>query len=154
MSINNEKVRMHRLPIYRVALVRETSQPSMINCIKTPRHVFEIASGHLEGADREHFVVIMLDIKNQLIGMNTVATGMLSSCPIHQREVFKPAILANAAGIILVHNHPSGDPNPSQDDLLLTSRLREAGEVLGIQVIDHVILGYANYVSLKERGRI
>jgi DNA repair proteins len=79
---------------------------------------------------------------------------VLASCPIHPREVFKPAILANAAGIILLHNHPSGDPSPSQDDLLLTSRLREAGEVLGIQVVDHVILGYATYASLKERGQI
>jgi DNA repair protein RadC len=154
MSINNEKVRMHRLPIYRVALVRETSQPSVLNCIKTPRNVYEIAATYLEGADREHFVVMMLDTKNQVIGINTVAIGILSSCPIHPREVFKPAILANAAGIILLHNHPSGDPSPSQDDILLTDRLKEAGEVLGIQVIDHVILGYTNYVSLKERGQI
>ena len=153
MSINHEEVRMHRLPIYRVTLVREGSQPSLMNFIKTPRHVFELASGYLEGADREHFAVIMLDTKNQVIGMNTMAIGVLSSCPIHPREVFKPAILANAAGIVLVHNHPSGDPSPSQDDLLLTIRLREAGEVLGIQVIDHVILGYANYASLKEEGR-
>ena len=153
MSIDNEKVRMHRLPIYRVALVRESSQPSILNRIDTPRNVFEIASSYLEGADREHFVVIMLDTKNRVIGMNTVAIGMLSSCPIHPREVFKPAILANAAGIILLHNHPSGDPSPSQDDLLLTKRLREAGEVLGIRVVDHVILGYANYASLKERGQ-
>jgi DNA repair protein RadC len=154
MSINDEKVRMHRLPIYRVALVRESSQPSMLNRINTPRNVYEIASSYLEGADREHFVVIMLDTKNQVIGINTVAIGVLASCPVHPREVFKPAILANAAGIVLVHNHPSGDPYPSQDDLLLTSRLKEAGEVLGIQVVDHVILGYANYASLKERGQI
>jgi DNA repair protein RadC len=154
MSINDEKVRMHRLPIYRVALVRDSSQPSIFNRITSPRNVFEIASSYLEGADREHFVVIMLDTKNQVIGINTVAIGVLASCPIHPREVFKPVILANAAGVILVHNHPSGDPNPSQDDLLLTHRLREAGEVLGIQVVDHVILGYANYASLKERGQI
>jgi DNA repair protein RadC len=98
--------------------------------------------------------VIMLDTKNQVIGINTVAIGVLASCPVHPREVFKPAILANAAGIVLVHNHPSGDPYPSQDDLLLTNQLKEAGEVLGIQVVDHVILGYANYASLKERGQI
>ncbi len=154
MSIENEKVRMHRLPIYRVALVRESSQPSILNRITTPRNVYEIASSYLDGADREHFVVIMLDTKNQVIGINTVAIGVLASCPIHPREVFKPAILANAAGIILLHNHPSGDVTPSQDDLLLTRRLKEAGEILGIQVVDHVILGYANYASLKERGLI
>ena len=155
MSINNsEKVRMHRLPIYRVTLVRESSQPSMLNRITTPHNVFEIASSYLEGADREHFVVIMLDTKNQVIGINTVAIGVLASCPIHPREVFKPAILANAAGVILLHNHPSGDPYPSQDDLLLTHRLKEAGKVLGIQVIDHVILGNMSYQSLKERGQI
>ncbi len=154
MSINDEKVRMYRLPIYRVALVRESSQPSMLNHINTPHNVYEIASSYLEGADREHFVVIMLDTKNQVIGINTVAIGVLASCPIHPREVFKPAILANAAGIILLHNHPSGDVTPSQDDLMLTRRLKEAGEILGIQVVDHVILGYANYASLKERGQI
>ena len=154
MSIENEKVRMHRLPIYRVALVRKSSQPSMLNRINTPRNVYEIASSYLEGADREHFVVIMLDTKNQVIGINTVAIGVLASCPIHPREVFKPAILANAARIILLHNHPSGDVTPSQDDLLLTRRLKEAGEILGIQVVDHVILGYANYASLKEKGQI
>jgi DNA repair protein RadC len=75
----------------------------MINCIKTPRNVYEIAASYLEGADREHFVVMMLDTKNQVIGINTVAIGVLSSCPIHPREVFKPAILANAAGVVLLH---------------------------------------------------
>ncbi len=78
-------------------------------------------------------MVIMLDIKNQVIGVNTVAIGVLASCPIHPREVLKPAILANAAGIILLHNHPSGDVTPSQDDLLLTRRLKEAGEILGFK---------------------
>jgi DNA repair protein RadC len=81
MSINNEKVRMHRLPIYRVALVRETSQPSILNCIKTPRNVYEIGATYLEGADREHFVVMMLDTKNQVIGINSMASGVLSFCP-------------------------------------------------------------------------
>jgi DNA repair protein RadC len=110
MSIDNEKVRMHRLPIYRVTLVRESSQSSMLNRITTPRNVFEIASSYLEGADREHFVVIMLDTKNQVIGINTVAIGVLASCPIHPREVFKPAILANAAGVILLHNQRRSEP--------------------------------------------
>lgn len=154
MSINQEKARMHRLPIYKVALVREGSQPSVMKSIKNPRNVYEIASTYLEGADREHFVVMMLDTKNQVIGINTVSIGVLSSCPIHPREVFKPAILANAAGIILLHNHPSGDAGPSHEDILLTDRLKEAGEVLGIKVVDHVILGYGTYVSLKETGHM
>ena len=126
----------------------------MLNRITTPRNVFEIASSYLEGVDREHFVVIMLDTKNQVIGINTVTIGVLASCPIRPHEVFKPAILANAAGVILLHNLPSGDQCPSQDDLLLTHRLKDIGEVLGINVLDHIILGYTNFASLKERGQI
>ena len=85
--------------------------------------------------------------------METTAIGVLSSSPVHPREVFKEAIKMSSAGIVLAHNHPSGDPSPSQDDLLLTTRLRNAGEILGIPVIDHIIFGDNRYISLKEQGQ-
>jgi DNA repair protein RadC len=92
-------------------------------------------------ADREHFVVVLLDRKNQVIGMNTVSIGSLTASIVHPRETFKAAILSNAAAIICGHNHPSGDPQPSQEDRVLTARLVEAGKLLGISVLDHIILG-------------
>ena len=104
--------------------------------------------------DREHFKVVHVNTKNQVLKIETTAIGILSSSPVHPREVFKEAVRMSSAGLILAHNHPSGDPSPSQDDLLLTIRLREAGEILGIQVIDHVIFGDNRYVSLKERGQL
>lgn len=154
MSTNQEQIRTYRLPIYRVALVRESSQSSNVKSITSPRNVFEIASVYLDGVDREHFLVIMLDTKNKIIGINTVSIGVLSSCLVHPREVFKPAILANAAAIVLVHNHPSDDPEPSKEDVTLTKRLKEAGEIIGIEVLDHVVIGDSSFVSLKERGLV
>ncbi|HBE80346.1 MAG TPA: DNA repair protein RadC [Firmicutes bacterium] len=144
---------LYRLPIYQVRLVRDGSQRSNLKKIVKPTDVTEILNAFLTGVDRENFVVIMLNTKNQIIGINTVAIGMLSSCPVHPREVFKPVILANAAGVILGHNHPSGEPSPSQDDLALTNRLRDAGELLGIPVIDHIIIGdEGRFYSFKEHS--
>lgn len=107
----------------------------------------------MQGLDRENFVVLLLDTKNKVIGINTVSIGTLNSSLVHPREVFKPAILASAAALILAHNHPSGDPKPSREDIEVTKRLIEAGGLLGIQVLDHIIVG--DYcVSLKEQGYI
>lgn len=99
--------------------------------------------------DREHFLVVMLDARNQVLGMETVSVGDLTSTLAHPREVFKACIRQSAAAVILAHNHPSGDPKPSQDDYQVTRRLVEAGRVLGIEVLDHVILGDNCYVSLR-----
>lgn len=151
---NSNEVRMYQIPVYKVMLVKESQQTSYVKKITRPDDIYEIAKSYLSGVDREHFVVLMLDTKNQIIGINTVAIGILNSCPVHPREVFKPAIVAGANGVILVHNHPSGELTPSQDDLLLTKRLQEAGSILGIKVIDHIILGDECYLSLKERGQI
>ena len=99
-------------------------------------------------------MVLCLDSKNQPTTLHSVSLGNLNSAPVHPREVFKTAILGNANAIILSHNHPSGDPTPSQEDLDITRRLREAGNILGIEVLDHIILGGGteSYVSLKEQG--
>lgn len=138
-------------PVYRVQLVRE--------------HVKrrdEVSSGHdaagilrryLECEDREHFVILMLDVKNSVIGIHTVSVGTLNSALVSPREVFKAAILSNAASIILGHNHPSGDTTPSPEDLQVTDRLKKAGALLDIEVLDHVIIGEAGaFVSLRAKG--
>src|SRR5205085_7409354 len=107
---------------------------------------------YLADTDREHFVILMLDQKNQVIGINTVSIGSLTASIVHPRECFKPAILSNAASIICGHNHPSGDPQPSREDRALTTRLVEAGRLLGIQVLDHIIVGRDTYMSFADEG--
>ena len=93
-----------------------------------------------------------LDAKNRLISRETVSVGHLTAALVHPREVFKAAILANAAAIALVHNHPSGDPEPSREDVEITRRLVKAGELLGIPVLDHVVVTRRGHVSIAERG--
>jgi DNA repair protein RadC len=102
----------------------------------------------------EQFGVVMLDTKHRLIRIKIVAVGSLDTAVVHPREVFREATAASAAAIVLFHNHPSGDPTPSADDLVLTSRMVSAGSVMGIDVVDHVILGDQRYYSLVESGRI
>jgi DNA repair protein RadC len=144
------------LPIYRVQLVRDTT-------IRTPRPQFRCAKDvadllwqFLSEVDREHFVVILVDRKNRLIGIHTVSVGSLTASVVHPREVFKVAILSNAAAILCGHNHPSGDPQPSGEDCSLTRRLVQAGQLLGIEVLDHVIIGdgAADYYSFADQGRL
>jgi DNA repair protein RadC len=110
-----------------------------------------LVSEHIGNAtDREHFVLLLLDVRLKVIAIHTVSTGILDSSLVHAREVFKPAILAGARSIVLAHNHPSGDPAPSEEDLRLTSRFLQCGVLLGIEVLDHVIVGSdGRFVSLK-----
>jgi DNA repair protein RadC len=104
------------------------------------------------GLDREQFVALHLDPKNRLISREVVSVGHLTAALVHPREVFKAAILANAASIAFAHNHPSGDPEPSRDDLDLTRRLQKAGDLLGMPVLDHVVVAARGHVSIAERG--
>jgi DNA repair protein RadC len=152
-TFEKQEIKAYQVPVYRVSLVRESSQSTPSPSINKPAEAYEIIKSFLADADREYFVVVMLDTKSRIIGINTVAIGILNSCPVHPREVFKPAIISNSARIVLGHNHPSGDPSPSSDDLMLTKRLKEAGEVLGIEVADHIIIGDGNYRSLREYGQ-
>jgi DNA repair protein RadC len=131
-----------------------TSHPASLPVIRKPQDVFELLKAGFQDLDREHFRVIHLNVKNQVLKVETTAIGILSSAPAHPREVFKAAVKANSASLILAHNHPSGDPHPSKDDLALTGRLREAGEIIGIPIVDHVIFGDNRYLSLKEQGQI
>lgn len=100
---------------------------------------------------KEHFIVFTLNTKNEVAGVHTIHIGSLNSSIVHPREVFQPAILNNAASIICFHNHPSGDTSPSYEDIEVTKRLSEAGELLGIEVLDHIIVG-DGFTSLKEKG--
>jgi DNA repair protein RadC len=103
--------------------------------------------------DREHFRVILLNTRHEILDVVDVAVGGLASAPVHPREVFKDAIRRSAAAVILVHNHPSGHPEPSRDDLLITEQLRAAGRLVGIEVLDHLIIGERTFVSLRELGQ-
>ena len=103
---------------------------------------------------REHFAVLLLNAKNHILALKTVSVGTLTSSVVHPREVFQAAIEQAAAAVILVHNHPSGDPAPSGEDLAVTRRMVEAGEIMDIPVLDHVIVGYDKFISLKEEGMI
>jgi DNA repair protein RadC len=108
----------------------------------------------MRGLDREHFKVLYLDRKGGLIVKEDVSVGGLHSSIVHPREVFKTAVKRSAASIILAHNHPSGDPTPSREDVDITRRLIEAGKLMGIEVLDHVVIGENTYCSLKEKGLI
>ena len=105
-------------------------------------------------ADKEHFVLLALDNKNRLNGYKVISTGTLTLALVHPREVWRAALYLCAANVVFVHNHPSGDPEPSPEDFEITSRLKNIGEVLGIRALDHVVLGDGRYYSFNERGRI
>jgi DNA repair protein RadC len=115
--------------------------------------VFAHVQGRLPQLDREVFLALLLDGRNRLRAEVCVSEGTLTTALVHPREVFAPAIRDRAAALILVHNHPSGDPTPSSEDVALTERLRQVGEVVGIRVLDHVVVGHARYVSLAEERR-
>jgi DNA repair protein RadC len=136
-----KKERCLGVPIYKVSLVREREMPCYDTQIRSSATASDLLHRYLANVDREHFVVVLLDRKNKVIGLHTVSIGSLTASVVHPREVFKVAILSNAAALIFGHNHPSGDPAPSQEDRVLTARLVEAGKLLGINVVDHCIVG-------------
>ncbi len=120
--------------------------------VKTPDEVAKLVRGRLKGKKKEHFLALLLDTRSQVIKVSEISVGSLDTSIVHPREVFKEAIAASAASIIFVHNHPSGDPEASEDDIKLTKRLVEAGDIVGIEVLDHIIIGDKNYLSLKREG--
>lgn len=116
----------------------------------SPTQIFD-TFGFLQDETKEYFIALHLDGKNRIICVDIVSTGSLNQSIVHPRETFKTALLSSAAAIILMHNHPTGDPTPSSEDLEVTRRLREAGDLLGIKVLDHIIIG-STYYSFVERG--
>jgi DNA repair protein RadC len=117
-----------------------------------PQKVFKLIKGKLKDYSREHFYLIAVDSRNWSI--SEISVGTLNANLVHPREVFAEAVKSKAASVILVHNHPSGDPEPSEDDLGITKRLAEAGKILGIEVIDHIIVTKDDFLSLKEKGLV
>ncbi len=118
--------------------------------VQSARDIYDLLGHEMGHLDREQIRVVTLDIRNGVIGIEIVAIGTLNSCMGHPREIFKNAIVKSAASIIIVHNHPSGDPSPSPEDFALTKRLIEVGKFLGIEVLDHVVIGDGCYSSIKD----
>jgi len=103
---------------------------------------------------QERFILLCLNVKNKLVNYSMISQGSLSSSIVHPREVLKPAILSNAASVIFVHNHPSGDSDPSMDDIEITGRLKKAFDICGIEVLDHIIIGNNEYYSFRNKGTL
>ena len=122
--------------------------------VKSPEDVIKTARNQLKGKKKEHFLVLCLDTRNHLIKTNTVSIGSLDCSIVHPREVFKDAISSSAASVIFIHNHPSGDPTPSEDDIKMTKRLIEAGEIIGIEVLDHIIICDNEHLSMKAKNLV
>ncbi|UQZ84557.1 hypothetical protein SK3146_03812 [Paenibacillus konkukensis] len=120
--------------------------------IRSPKDAADYLTPELRYLQKEHFCILHLNTKNHLIQKDTISIGSLNSAIVHPREVFRAAIKRSSASILLAHNHPSGDPSPSPEDVQLTKRLVEVGDVVGIEVLDHVIIGDNRFLSLKEQG--
>ena len=145
----------YRIAQYRLLLVKDGQAITTTwdRQTRQAKDVAEFMAPLAATLDREHFWVLLLNGKNVVIGLNLVAVGSLTAALVHPREVFVAAILGKAASIILVHNDPSGDPSPSAEDIALTKRLREVGELVGITVSDHIILGEGGtFRSLADDG--
>lgn len=137
-----------------IELGRRLYQESRSNrvTVKGPEDVAAYAMPVLRHEQRENFCIVLMNIKNQILSMPIISVGSLTSSIVHPREVFKAAVQGTAASIILVHNHPSGDPTPSREDISVTQRLVKVGQLMDIPVLDHVVIGDERYVSLKEQG--
>jgi DNA repair protein RadC len=129
----------------------ETPEKPSQEKIKNPEDIIRAVNRKLKGKKKEHFLLLLLDTRNHIIDIQTISIGSLDSSIVHPREVFKEAISASAASVVFVHNHPSGDPEPSEDDIKLTKRLVEVGEILGIEVMDHIIICDSTYLSMKAK---
>ena len=140
----------HRVGIIHLEMVREERSLYGMEQFKNASEAVETIRPLFEKADREMMVVMSLDAKNTPIAVEVVAVGGIDSCVIDVRNIFKHAAISNASNIICFHNHPSGIPEPSEDDKAITRRIKEAGILLGIPLIDHIIIGDNTYMSLKE----
>jgi DNA repair protein RadC len=150
MNTNEPRFPVHPLAL-RVGLVAEAPAPYP-QPIRQPRDVFDLLREDARRWDRERFITVALDSAHRILGLEEVSVGGVTSAVVVPRDVFKGLILANAVAFICVHNHPSGDPTPSDADRLVTRKLREAGELLGVRLLDHIVLGRDSFTSLQEEG--
>lgn len=143
-----------RVDIVSIKMIKESSIKYENRKINNPWDGFKLLRDMLEDCDRENMVVVCLNTKNEPINIAVVSVGTLNSSLVHPREIFKTAILSNSNKILIAHNHPSGKVEPSNEDDKITKRLKEAGELLGIEVLDHLIIGDGLYFSYKENMKI
>jgi DNA repair protein RadC len=122
------------------------------NAITNPEEIVRYIRTEIEDYSKENFFVISFDVRNRVIGMDKISKGTLSASLVHPRETFESAIRRHAAQIIVAHNHPSGDPEPSEDDIRITKRLYEAGKIMGIELMDHIVITKEQYCSLKDKN--
>jgi DNA repair protein RadC len=142
---------LEEAPVYVCELTKRKYRGKAPKAIRGPDDVMALVGRKLKAEQREHFLVLLLNARHEVLGEETVSIGSLNASIVHPREVFKPAVLQSAASVVLVHNHPSGDPEPSEEDLGITKRLVQAGELLGVGVLDHVIVACRGIVSLRAR---
>ena len=133
-------------------MASETEFGSVRPSFKNSRDIFDYYRPKFYGLKKERFLCAMLDTKNRVFNESVVSEGTLTSSLVHPREVFRGAIKEASASVLFVHNHPSGDPAPSRDDIAITERLVETGRIIGIEVLDHIIISYSGYMSLFEEG--
>ncbi len=154
--MSNDKINKYthskRINIVSVKLVKEKSVSYVPRVISCPSDIAKLFSDFIGDSDREQFIVCCLNTKNQPTDLSIISIGCLDSTVVHPREIFKVAILSNAAAIILGHNHPSGNPEPSNEDKNITNRICEVGRVHGIKILDHIIVGDNSFLSFKEQG--
>lgn len=141
-----------RVNIVSLRVVKESSLLYKNRHIRSPHDSYELIRSFIQDADREMFICMSLDTKNQPTNIEVCSIGSLNSAIIHPREFYKNALLSNVASIIAFHNHPSGNTNPSPEDIEVTKRLKEAGQILGIELLDHIIVGNDTFLSFKEKG--
>ncbi|MEF2968017.1 DNA repair protein RadC [Paenibacillus sp. M1] len=120
--------------------------------VRRPQDAADLLMEELRYLQKEHFVCLFLNTKNHIIAQETLSMGSLNASIVHPREVFRAAIKHGSASVVFAHNHPSGDPAPSPEDIRMTARLCQAGEIVGIDVLDHIVIGDGKFVSLKEQG--
>ena len=154
MKFNYTTMQHEPLPDMLKMISEETSEYK--TKIKAPIAIYEILRNMTSEYDteREHLFLFCLDTKNQIKSMDVISIGTINANIVHPREIFYAAIANRSASIILAHNHPSGDPTPSKEDIAVTEKLMKAGEILGIDVLDHIILGENRYISLKDEGLV
>ena len=149
--MDKKKIPAKRVGIVSLKLIKENSVLYETRTIRSPYDAYKLIKNFLIDSDREKFVVACLDTKNQPVNISVVSIGSVSSAIVHPREVFKVAMLSNASKIICFHNHPSGNLKCSKEDENITNRLKECGEILGIELVDHIIVGDNDkYFSFKE----
>ncbi|MFR1381384.1 MAG: JAB domain-containing protein [Clostridium neonatale] len=149
---NNKPLK--RINVVSIKMIRESSVLYDIRKISEPKDIVDLGKKFLDELDREELIVACLNAKNEVNSVNVVSIGSLNNSIVHPREVFKTAILSNAASIVMIHNHPSGDVTPSKEDKEITLRIKESGIILGIKLLDHIIIGNDTYYSFKEHGDI